>query len=153
VTAVLFLLRAIVLVLLWGFVIAAIVTVRSDLFSRRPAPAGGPSAPATPARKRPAARSSARQVVVVEGAGAGRTFALGDQPVTIGRGSGATVVVDDTYVSTLHARLVPRGDAWVVEDLGSTNGTFLDGRRVAAPTPVPLGTPLRIGKTVLELRP
>ena len=64
---------------------------------------------------------------------------------------GDTVVADD-YVSTNHARLVPRGDSWVLEDLGSTNGTFLDRTKVTAPTPVPLGVPIRIGKTTLELR-
>jgi pSer/pThr/pTyr-binding forkhead associated (FHA) protein len=61
-------------------------------------------------------------------------------------------VVADDYVSTHHARLVPQGDAWILEDLGSTNGTFLDRAKVTDPTPVPLGVPIRVGKTTLELR-
>jgi pSer/pThr/pTyr-binding forkhead associated (FHA) protein len=55
-------------------------------------------------------------------------------------------------VSTKHARLTPRGDEWIVEDLGSTNGTYIDRDRVTAATPVAAGTKIRIGKTVLELR-
>ena len=55
-------------------------------------------------------------------------------------------------MSTNHARLVPRDGSWVLEDLGSTNGTFLDRAKVTGPTPVPIGVPIRIGKTTLELR-
>ena len=83
---------------------------------------------------------------------AGTTLPLGTAPITIGRADSSTLVVADDYVSTNHARLVPRDDAWVLEDLGSTNGTFLDRTKVTAPTPVPVGVPIRIGKTTLELR-
>jgi pSer/pThr/pTyr-binding forkhead associated (FHA) protein len=61
-------------------------------------------------------------------------------------------VIDDTFVSQIHARVFAHPDGLKVEDLGSTNGTFLDRSRVAAPTVVPVGTPVRIGKTVFELR-
>jgi pSer/pThr/pTyr-binding forkhead associated (FHA) protein len=155
-TAVLFLLRAVVLVLLWAFVIAAIVAVRHDVFGtrRRPAPAG--PAPAAPRPSKPAqprgSGGAPRRLVVVEGTLAGQTFPLGDAPVTIGRAEDSTITVDDDYVSTRHARLVPRGDEWVVEDLGSTNGTYVDRQRVTAATPVRAGTRVRVGKTVLELR-
>ena len=161
--AALFLLRAVVLVLMWGLILAAIVAVRSDFAGRTKAPKRAPAkAPArapAPARPAPAAkpgkdrkRSGARTVAITAGPLAGTTIPLGEQPITIGRADSSTLVVSDDYVSTHHARLVPRGDAWVLEDLGSTNGTFLDRTKVTDPTPVPVGVPIRIGKTTLELR-
>ena len=162
--AALFLLRAIVLVLMWGLVLAAVVAVRSDFFgtksrAQRRAPAPAPVPPARPAAQRPPAasgrqrgKSAARTLSITTGPLAGTTLPLGDTPITIGRADSSTLVVADDYVSTNHAQLVPRGDAWVLEDLGSTNGTFLDRAKVTAPTPVPIGVPIRIGKTTLELR-
>lgn len=156
--AVLFLLRAIVLVLMWGLVLAAIVAVRHDFFGVRPktaTPRGGatPAPAAGKAPKEPArAKSTARTLAVTAGPLAGTSLPLSDAPITIGRADSSTLVVADDYVSTNHARLVPRGDAWVLEDLGSTNGTYLDRTKVTAPTPVPVGVPIRIGKTTLELR-
>ena len=156
-TAVLFLLRAVILVLLWGFVIAAIVAVRHDIFGTRraPAPAAGrvPAPARTPRAAAPkAGRAAARRVVVVEGALAGQAFPLAEVAITIGRADDSTIVLTDDYASTRHARLVPQDGTWLLEDLGSTNGTYLDRQRVTAPTPVAVGTPIRIGKTVLELR-
>ena len=72
--------------------------------------------------------------------------------MTIGRANDSTLVLTDDYASTRHARLFPRDGEWFVEDLGSTNGTFLDRAKVTQPTPVGQRTPIRIGKTVLELR-
>jgi FHA domain len=63
------------------------------------------------------------------------------------------LVLTDDYASTRHARLSPRGSEWYVEDLGSTNGTYLDRAKVTTAVRVPMGTPVRIGKTVIELRP
>jgi pSer/pThr/pTyr-binding forkhead associated (FHA) protein len=156
-TAVLFLLRAVILVMLWGFVVAAIVAVRHDVFgTRRPAaqPAARPAAPRAARAAEPKAgrRSTARRLVVVAGDLAGQTLQLTEATITIGRADDSTLVLTDDYASTRHARLVPQGDSWLVEDLGSTNGTYLDRQRITAPTPVPLGVPIRIGKTVLELR-
>lgn len=155
-SAVLFVLHVVILVLLWGLVLAAIVAVRHDVFGirRQPAPAA-PTAeqPRQPrqAKQQPGPKA-AKTLVVTAGPLAGTTLALDDKPVTIGRADGSTLVISDDYVSSNHARLVPNGDAWVLEDLGSTNGTFLDRDRVTAATKVPIGTPIRIGKTVLELR-
>ena len=78
---------------------------------------------------------------------------LGTQPVLIGRADDSTLVLTDDYASTRHARLSPRGGDWYVEDLGSTNGTYLDRAKVTTAVRVPLGTPVRVGKTVIELRP
>jgi pSer/pThr/pTyr-binding forkhead associated (FHA) protein len=73
--------------------------------------------------------------------------------VTIGRANDSTLVLADDFASAHHARLFPRSDGqWLLEDMGSTNGTYLDRTRVTRPTPVPPGAPVRIGKTVLELR-
>jgi pSer/pThr/pTyr-binding forkhead associated (FHA) protein len=77
---------------------------------------------------------------------------LSSQPILIGRGTDAAIRLDDDYVSTRHARVASNGEQWFVEDLGSTNGTYLGHQRVTAPTPVAPGTPIRVGKTVLELR-
>ena len=155
--AALFLLRAVVLVLMWGLVLAAILAVRHDVFTTKPraaAPAGKPAKapPPAPAKQPKQRASAARTLVVTAGPLAGTSVQLSESPITIGRAAGSTLVLADDYVSTNHARLVPCDGAWVLEDLGSTNGTYLDRAKVAEPTPVPLGTPIRVGKTVLELR-
>ena len=94
-----------------------------------------------------------RKLVITEGVLSGTSVPLSDQPVSIGRAPDSTIVLDDDYVSHRHARIAPdaRG-RWSVEDLGSTNGTYLDRQRVSGPVLAGLGVPIRIGKTVLELR-
>ena len=77
---------------------------------------------------------------------------LSQQQITLGRANDATLVLNDDYASSRHARIFPQDGQWIVEDLGSTNGTYLDRQKVTRPMPVPLGVPIRIGKTVLELR-
>lgn len=139
------------LALLWLFVLAAIRTVRTDLFgSRAQQPVAGVSA-AAPARPAGGRRSSARKLVVTEGALAGTTVTLNGSPVTLGRAHDSTLVLTDDYASTHHARLVPGEDAWLVEDLGSTNGTYLNRRRVQAPVAMQRGDRLQVGNTVMEL--
>jgi hypothetical protein len=80
----------------------------------------------------------------------GRTFPLGDE-VTVGRAAGCQVTIDDTYASQLHARVFLRDGRVYVEDLGSTNGTYLNRRKVTGPMVVQRGDKLQIGNTVLEL--
>ncbi len=92
-------------------------------------------------------------MVVTAGALAGTKITLGEQSITIGRAEDSTLVITDDYASARHARLLPRAGQWLLEDLGSTNGTYLDRDKVTGPTPVPLGVPIRIGRTALELRP
>lgn len=151
------------LAVLWLFVIAAVGVIRTDLFGH--APSRGrrrqaasprvqqPPRPA-PARARPPrpSRSAPQQLLVTAGPLAGTSLGLTDQQITIGRAGDATLVLNDDYASTRHARLFPQDGQWLVEDLGSTNGTYLDRQKVTEPTPVPVGVPIRIGKTVLELR-
>ena len=153
-TAVLFLLRAVILILLWGFVIAAIVAVRHDLVGTRPRrqQAPTPPRPAPAPRAQKAGKPAARRLVVIDGAAAGTTVDLTGEPVTIGRADDSTITLLDDYVSTRHARLVLQDGGWLIEDLGSTNGTYLGRQRVTTATPVSVGVPIRIGKTLLELR-
>jgi hypothetical protein len=146
------------LVLLWIFVFTVVGVIRRDLFagsrsSRLVAtPRGiGPSAGGQPAKVKRG--RAAHQMVVTAGALAGTRITLAEAPITIGRAEDSTLVITDDYASARHARLVPRAGQWYIEDLGSTNGTYLDRAKVSAPTPVPLGVPIRIGRTSFELRP
>ena len=151
--------RVAFLAVLWLFVIAAIGVVRTDLL-------GGPSTssrrsrdrqtenlrPPRQARPQRPGRGSPRFLVVTAGALKGTSVDLAQQQITLGRANDATLVLNDDYASSRHARIFPQDGQWIVEDLGSTNGTYLDRQKVTRPTPVPLGVPIRIGKTVLELR-
>lgn len=139
--------RAGFLALLWLFVLAALRVVRSDLYA-----ASGVRMSLSGSRPGRSKGKSARQLLVTAGALAGTKINLDGRPILIGRADDSTVVLDDDYASTRHARINMRGEDWYVEDLGSTNGTYLDRAKVTAPTRVPLGTPIRIGKTVIELR-
>ena len=161
---VLTLLRLGFLVLLWVFVLAIVAVLRRDLFgtrvTRREVPAGAPARAAAPARPVPSRptpevddrRRAARTLVVTEGSLQGTTLSLGQAPVLIGRAPECTLVLDDDYASNRHARLFYRDGVWMVEDLGSTNGTFLGRNRLEQPTPVEPGGTVRIGRTVMELR-
>ncbi|RJK94928.1 FHA domain-containing protein FhaB/FipA [Vallicoccus soli] len=147
------------LAVLWLFVLTAVSVMRSDLFGTRVATRGGPGGRAATRPKAPKAAKAprvARQrgstLVVTRGTLAGTSLRLGETPVTVGRAQDCTVVLDDDYASGHHARLFPRDGAWWVEDLGSTNGTYLDRQKVTAPVQLPLGVPLRIGKSAFELR-
>jgi pSer/pThr/pTyr-binding forkhead associated (FHA) protein len=91
-------------------------------------------------------------VLVTEGSNVGERAELSAGPVLIGRGSDAAIRLDDDYVSTRHARIAASGDQWFVEDLGSTNGTFVGTVRISQPTTITMGTQVRVGKTILELR-
>jgi hypothetical protein len=144
------------LALLWVFVFAVIGVVRHDLFGNRSTRlVAAPRGVNAPVATRPASvkrGKAARTLVVTDGALAGTRITLGDSPINIGRADDSTLVLTDDYASTKHARLTPRSGQWLVEDLGSTNGTYLDRAKVTGPTPVPIGAPIRIGRTVLELR-
>lgn len=145
--------RAGFLTLLWLFIWSVLRVLRTDIYAptgavmvRRGLAIRGVLLPSRQGR------SSARHLVVTEGPLTGARITLGDQPVLVGRADDSTLVLTDDYASTRHARLSQRGSEWYVEDLGSTNGTYLDRVKVTTAVRVTIGTPIRIGKTVIELR-
>lgn len=172
----LFALRFAFLAVLWLFVFAVVFALRSDLFGQRARkmptdqqpgrassaaaapPAPRPVATPVPAQQRPPAAPSgagdgaATRLVITKGAKAGLEMPLGDGPLTIGRSQESNLVIRDDYTSTHHARLMLWNGRWVVQDLDSTNGTFLADERVTVPTPVPTGATVTIGQTSFELR-
>jgi pSer/pThr/pTyr-binding forkhead associated (FHA) protein len=116
----------------------------------------GPATPAPTPAPAPAkgrkTRGSPTELVAVESSGqSGRRYPLGDE-ITVGRAAGCQVTVDDTYVSQLHARVFTRDGQLFVEDLGSTNGTYLNRVKVAGPMVMQKGDRLQVGNTVLEVR-
>ena len=150
----LFLIKISYLAILWIFVLSAISVARSDMFGAR-MPATAREAAAPKARRQPkqkARKGSPTHVLVVDGANKGERADLAQAPILIGRGADAAIRLDDDYVSTRHARIASSGDQWFVEDLGSTNGTYIGSARITQPTTLTLGTQVRIGKTLLELR-
>ena len=88
---------------------------------------------------------------VVPATGVPFDFEPEDEAVIIGRSSDAGIAVPDRSMSRRHARLFREGGEWLVEDLGSRNGTLLNGRRITEPTPVGVGTALRIGSTTINV--
>jgi hypothetical protein len=142
------------LILLWLFIFAAFRVVKADLFGAGPArvsPVPRRGAPAAKPGRRKGPKGP-RQLVVTGGSLTGTRITLGTAPILVGRADDSTVVLTDDFASSRHARLTNRDGDWYVEDLGSTNGTYLDRARVSGPTLIPPGAPIRIGKTVLELR-
>jgi hypothetical protein len=163
------------LALLWLFIISAVAVMRADLFGTRVGRArdanvlvgaapqsAGSVAVAPPAKtKQPKQRGSKppkakkgqpTQAVIVGGNGAGDAVRLADETVTLGRGPECDLTIDDEYISTRHAVFRQHEGIWYAEDLGSTNGTFVDGGRIHGPTEVRIGSLVRLGKTTLELR-
>lgn len=140
------------LVALWWFVFTVVSVLRRDLLAPRDAKPMAAARPSMPS-PRPTLRSrkASTRLVITQGPLVGTVIPLGTSAITIGRAADATVVLDDDFVSTHHTRLIPRGTQWIVEDLGSTNGTWIDKERVTSPTPLQPGMELRIGRTHLEL--
>jgi len=175
-------LRFAFLAVLWLFVFVIVFALRSDLFGQRvrtvptdpKVGASGPTTPTVPAAaaaapaapgaftevighagggQQPAAASGTpTRLVITEGSREGMEMPLGGGPITIGRSSESNVVIRDDYTSTNHARLDLRADGWVLSDLESTNGTFVDGQKVTAPVTIAERTPITIGTTTFELR-
>lgn len=146
------------LILLWVLIFSIVSAMRRDLMVGRKAAVGTPTA--RQVRKNPNLaeappqphKQQVHQLVVTEGPLKGTSIPLAASPILLGRAQEATLVLEDDYASGRHARLFPQGSRWFIEDLGSTNGTYLGTTKVSGPTPVPLGQPIRIGKTTMELR-
>jgi len=166
------LIRLGLLALLWIFVFGVTNVLRRDLYGTRVSQRSGPTSrdrgarvvqptapptgktppePVAPARPRQGRRVPTT-LTVTAGELAGTSLPLGRSGVLIGRAPECTLVLDDEFASTRHARIFSRPEGWFVEDLGSRNGTFLGGDKVNGTAPVGVGSVLRIGRTTLELR-
>lgn len=139
------------LALLYLFFLRVIRAVWAEVSPARVATTPAPRAPRSRAPKRRATKGPGRAVVIVEPRDhKGARYAIGEE-ATMGRAAGCSITVDDTYASQLHARLFQRDGALHVEDLGSTNGTYVNGRKVEAPMPVKPGDRVKVGATVFEV--
>ncbi|GAA1826398.1 FHA domain-containing protein FhaB/FipA [Agromyces salentinus] len=164
------------LLLLWVFIFAIVYALRSDLFGQRvrklqtdgtgatppggfaaapvkaAAAAGGAGAAGAAGAAASGSSDSPSKLVITSGQKAGTEFPLGRDEITIGRSSDSAIIIRDDYTSTHHARMMLWNGRWMIQDLDSTNGTFLDGARVTAPVPIPLGATIKVGATTFELR-
>lgn len=141
--------------LLWVFVLMTVWALRRDLKAPADARPTGRAARAPKAPKPPkvgrAGKTKGSKLIVTEGPLAGTVVPLTGAQVTIGRAPDSTLVIEDDYASSRHARIYSSEGTWLVEDLGSTNGTWIDRSRITTPTVLPIGVPLRIGRTTLTL--
>src|SRR5919107_3869341 len=149
-------LKVLFLALLWLFILSAVSVIRSDLFGRtvpaREAAAQELEPPPPPPRgRRP--RGEPRVFAITQGNQAGLAAELAGGVIMIGRGADCQLILDDDYVSTRHARVVSGENGIYLEDLGSTNGTYVNGQRITAPTTVSLSDTIRIGRTTMRLEP
>ena len=150
------LMRFAFLALLWLFVYGLVRVIRAELRT-----SGAPRVPMSSKARRSrrpntgetrAVKGALSQLVVVEGSLAGTRVALTGKPIFIGRANDSTLVLTDDYSSTRHARISETNGTWYLEDLGSTNGTYVGQSKVDGPGPLEAGVAIRIGKTVMELR-
>jgi len=161
------------LALLWLFIFIVLYSLRSDLFGPRltplqrvavqsqqnrasagatasaPAPADSPT---TVTERVAPSGGAASRVVITSGPRAGLELDLPETGLSIGRSSGSGLQIKDDYTSSAHAKIVRWRDQWMVQDLGSTNGTYVDGKRITEATPLRVGSSVRIGTTTFELR-
>jgi pSer/pThr/pTyr-binding forkhead associated (FHA) protein len=141
------------LAVLWLLVLSVTSAMRADLFGVRPPQQSKEARGAARQARQPRpSKGVPTHAVIVEGADTGRSIALDGAPVTFGRGADCTVPVADEYISTQHARLRFHEGQWYVEDLGSTNGTYVGNQRITRSTPMNTKSRFRLGKTVVELR-
>jgi pSer/pThr/pTyr-binding forkhead associated (FHA) protein len=139
------------LALLYLFFVRVVRAVWAEVTPPPPVAAAPAAAPRTARRERPTTKRAVAHLRVVEPAAQrGRTYDVADE-LTIGRAAGCQIPLDDSYASQLHARVFRRNGDLLVEDLGSTNGTFLNRKKVESAVPIRKGDRLQVGKTVLEL--
>jgi hypothetical protein len=154
----LLIIKVVFLALLWLFILSIVSVIRSDLFGRTVRASDQPrpqelETPPPPPRKVKRQRGEPRAFTISQGNQAGLSADLGGGVIMIGRGADCQLILDDDYVSTRHARVVGSPNGVYIEDLGSTNGTYVNGQRITAPTTITLADTVRIGKTMLRLEP
>jgi hypothetical protein len=150
---------------LWLGVAAIVLVLRRDLAApkearpqappSRSSTSGLPTASSPPVPPQPKTRGASgapRRLAVTEGELAGAVIPLGTSPITVGRAADSTLVLKDDYSSNRHARFFPSDGQWIVEDLGSTNGTWIDRTRITGPTVLRVGAKVRVGRTTLQLQ-
>lgn len=143
------LLRLGFLVALWLFVFGTLSVLRRDLVAS--------SLPVRQQRTHPVEAFRAQRkrrrahLVVSMSDGTVQRLDLSEQVISFGRGPDNTVLIDDDYTSMHHARITPREKGWVIEDCGSTNGTWVERRRITSPTPLAPGMKVRIGRTEIAV--
>jgi len=144
------------LLLLYLFLASTVRAVVVDLYGpkrKRAAPSRPAVAPAAGVKdNRRSPRRAPKEIVLHHPSGRPQVVALRGDGIVLGRAPHVDLSLDDVYVSDEHARIELDGDGWVVSDLGSTNGTFLNGAKVARPTPLTAGDQVRLGKTRIEVR-
>ncbi|QRV02266.1 FHA domain-containing protein [Arcanobacterium phocisimile] len=139
------------LALVWLLVIFMLVTIRNDIFGTKVRDRGRQiTQKRAPLNDEPA--TQARHLVVVRGPLTGTAIPLGTSSITVGRSPDSALVLDDGYASSRHARFYSEGGSWFVEDLNSTNGTWVGTQKIIAPIELEIGVPVIIGKTTMELR-
>jgi hypothetical protein len=141
------------LALLYLFLLRVVRAVWAEVAgprATRPPPGAAASAPPRTRRERGSSRGVPRLQVVEPAGQRGRAYDLADE-LTVGRAPGCQITLDDTYASQLHARIFRKDGQLYVEDLGSTNGTYLNRKKVTAPVALRKGDRLQVGKTVMEL--
>ena len=144
-------LKIVFLALLYFFVFRAFRSVVVDL--RAPAPGAPQGQLAAQRAPRQSSRGRGpRSIVVTDDRGAKLGTHSLNGTLQIGRAEACHIQISDTYASQFHARIYSRDDSWWVEDLGSTNGTYLNQRRITSPSALRAGDRLKIGKTTLEVR-
>lgn len=142
---------ALLFLFLWRVVRVVLLELRAPAAVAAPAPGDAAAKPAAQQPASKADRKAARLRIIDPPEHRGETYPLGDE-LTVGRGGGCGIVLTaDEFVSTVHARVFRRGEDLLVEDLGSRNGTFVNGERVAAPTRVKRGDRVQFGQTVAEV--
>jgi hypothetical protein len=141
-------LKVVFLALLYFFIYRAFRSVVVDL---RPV-SRGPAGRDKPPGKAKAGRKAPRSVVVLDDRGEKVDSMRLDGTLQVGRAEACQVRLSDTYASSFHARIYSRDGSWYVEDLGSTNGTYLNQRRITSPAELRAGDRVRIGKTTLDFR-
>jgi pSer/pThr/pTyr-binding forkhead associated (FHA) protein len=170
----LFLVRTGFLVVLWIFVFSVLSVIRADLFGQKvvsrvaeanqPVVVSSPIIPAAPLNNSPETSDAIplqdtsdlqiipSKLVLTAGPRKGQELRLDRREVTIGRAENADLVIRDEFASTHHAKLVLMNGEWLIQDLNSTNGTFVNGKRVGTPMVVRANVPVQIGNSVFELR-
>lgn len=156
----LFLIRIAFVAVLWIFILSLLTVIRADIYGRRViSKIAKQNAPRLLSGSKSAElalddgeSNDPTHVAMLTGKNAGSKIELDKRELVIGRAPNCDLPLSDEFASNMHAKLVKVGNDWVLQDLNSTNGTYLDGKRVTTPMVVKPNNTIRIGATNFELR-